>query len=119
MIRSVVPVISITDSARAEDYYSRVLGFTRTFLYQADPQRTDPCYFGMERDGVALHLESYRPDRAGIAGVFFWVEDVNALYQEFIARGATIQLPPTDQTWGTREIHVRDPDGNVLGFAMK
>src|SRR5690349_6279455 len=33
--------------------------------------------------------------------------------------GAAVQLPPTDQTWGTRETGIRDPDGNVLVFATK
>ena len=27
---------------------------------------------------------------------------------------AVVQLPPTNQTWGTREAGIRDPDGNVL-----
>jgi uncharacterized glyoxalase superfamily protein PhnB len=50
---------------------------------------------------------------------FLWVDDVDRLHEELRARGATVQLPPTDQTWGTRELGVRDPDGNVLVFATK
>jgi uncharacterized glyoxalase superfamily protein PhnB len=50
---------------------------------------------------------------------FFWVTDVDWLYEELSARGAVFQLPPTDQTWGIREMGIRDPDGNVLGFATK
>jgi uncharacterized glyoxalase superfamily protein PhnB len=50
---------------------------------------------------------------------FLWVADVDRLYDEIAARGAVVQLPPTNQTWGTREIGVRDPDGNVLVFATK
>jgi uncharacterized glyoxalase superfamily protein PhnB len=50
---------------------------------------------------------------------FIWVEDVDRLYEEVFARGAVVQLPPTDQTWGTREAGIRDPDGNVLVFATK
>ena len=43
-----------------------------------------------------------------------------ALYfhAEFSARGAICQLPPTDQTWGNRETHIRDQDGNVLCFGQ-
>jgi len=119
MIHSAVPVISITDSTRSEDYYVQVLGFTRAFIHRSDPQRPDPCYIGIARDGVSIHLESFKRDRAGLTGSFFWVEDVDELHREISARGAIIQLPPTDQTWGTRELHVSDPDGNVLCFAMK
>ena len=41
------------------------------------------------------------------------------LYAEVVARGAISHMPPTDQTWGTREIGIRDPDGNVLVFAVR
>ncbi len=48
---------------------------------------------------------------------FLWVADVDLLHDEISARGAVVQLPPTNQTWGTREAGIRDPDGNVLVFA--
>jgi len=44
---------------------------------------------------------------------------VDRLHDEVSARGAVVTLPPTDQTWGTRETGIRDPDGNVLVFATK
>jgi hypothetical protein len=25
-------------------------------------------------------------------------------------------MPPTDQTWGNREMYVRDPDNNKIAF---
>ena len=50
---------------------------------------------------------------------FLWVADVDLLHDEVFTRGAVVQLPPTNQTWGTRETGIRDPDGNVLIFATK
>ena len=32
------------------------------------------------------------------------------------ARGAVIRHPPTNYPWGSRELHVTDPDGHVLRF---
>ncbi len=29
-----------------------------------------------------------------------------------------IKMPPTDQTWGVRELHLVDPDGNELVFGQ-
>jgi uncharacterized glyoxalase superfamily protein PhnB len=49
--------------------------------------------------------------------VFVRVTDGDQAFAEFLERGATIHVPPTDQTWGNREIAMRDPDGNVLVFA--
>jgi uncharacterized glyoxalase superfamily protein PhnB len=119
MITSAIPVIAVSDSARAEHYYCRVLGFQRMFAYPPDASKPDPRYLGVARDGVWLHLQSYKPERAGKTDAFLWVADVDRLHQEFCARGAIVQLPPTDQTWGTRETGIRDPDGNVLVFARR
>ncbi len=119
MITSAIPVIAVSDSLRSEDYYCRVLGFEKRFAYRTNPSKNDPCYLGVVRDGVWLHLQSFKPERAGMTDAFLWVSDVDALYAEFAARGAVIPLPPTDQTWGNRETGIRDPDGNVLVFASK
>src|SRR5258708_4053105 len=89
------------------------------FAYRPDPSKGDPCYLGVARDGVWLHLQSFKRERAGMADAFLWVADVDLLHDEISARGAVVQLPPTNQTWGTREIGIRDPDGNVLVFATK
>ncbi len=119
MINSAIPVIAVSDSAGAEDYYCRVLGFERKFAYRPDTSRLDPCYLGVARDGVWLHLQSFKPERAGMTDAFLWVDNVDLLHHEISRRGAVTQLPPTDQTWGTREAHIRDPDGNVLVFATR
>ena len=84
-----------------------------------DATKPDPRYLGVARDGVWLHLQSYKPERAGMTDAFLWVVDVDRLHDEVAARGAVVQLPPTDQTWGTRETGIRDPDGNVLVFATR
>jgi uncharacterized glyoxalase superfamily protein PhnB len=117
MIRSAIPVLSVVDSVRAEDYYCRVLGFEKMFAYRPDPKQQDPCYLGVSRDGVVLHLHSFKPERAGLTDAFLYVTSVDELHAEFVGRGAMVHMPPTDQTWGNRELGIRDPDGNVLVFA--
>ena len=119
MITSAIPIIAVRESAKAEDYYCGVFGFQKMFAYPTDPTKPDPRYPGVARDGFWLHLQSYRPERAGMTDAFLWVADVDRLHDELSARGAVVQLPPTDQTWGTRETGIRDPDGNVLVFATK
>jgi uncharacterized glyoxalase superfamily protein PhnB len=48
--------------------------------------------------------------------VNFFVEDVDALHAELVGRGVRIDVAPVDQTWGNREMYVKDPDGNCLRF---
>jgi uncharacterized glyoxalase superfamily protein PhnB len=54
----------------------------------------------------------------GVAGgvVFLAVDDVDELHRELVARGVSIDLPPTDQSWGNREMYVSDADGNSIRF---
>src|SRR5437763_1038063 len=111
--------MAISNSARAEAYYCRVLGFQKMFSYPPDATTPAPHYIGIARHGVWIHLQSYKPQRAGMTDAFRWVGTVDRLHDEFCARGAVVQLAPTNQTWGTREMGIRDPDGNVLVFASK
>ncbi|WP_254506721.1 bleomycin resistance protein [Anatilimnocola floriformis] len=116
MLKLAIPVLHVSSSIAAEQFYCAGLGFRQTFAYRPDELRADPCYLGLVRDGVVLHLSSFSGD--GVAGgvINFLVTDVDALHAEFVARGVPIALEPTDQTWGNREMYVKDADGNSIRF---
>ncbi|CAN7671128.1 VOC family protein [Variovorax paradoxus] len=42
------------------------------------------------------------------------VDDVDALYEEFVRRGALIKQAPADKPHGMREFSVTTPDGHRL-----
>ena len=48
--------------------------------------------------------------------VFLVVKDVDQLHEELKAKGIAIELEPTDQSWGNREMYISDPDGNSIRF---
>ena len=122
-LESVQPVLMSSDVLASVEFYAR-LGFTVSF--QDDTR--DPRYACVRRDGVELHLQwqdrsqwAYPIDRPTYR---FPVGEVDALYLEFRESGA-IPRPveggspwqsPGDTPWGTREFHLRDPDGNGLQF---
>jgi uncharacterized glyoxalase superfamily protein PhnB len=116
MFKSAIPVLHVNSAATALDFYCERLGFKQEFAYRFDESSPDPCYFGVTRENVRLHLSSFAGD--GVAGgvVFIVVSDVDALYEELKTSGVTIDLVPTDQTWGNREMYISDPDGNSLRF---
>lgn len=116
MLKLAIPVLHVSRSEAAEEFYCARLGFRLEFAYRPDPARTDPCYMGLSRDDAWLHLSSFSGD--GVAGgvVFLLVDDVDALHEELLGKGVRIDLAPTDQTWGNREMYVRDPDNNSLRF---
>ena len=116
MIKLAIPLVHVSDSAAAEDFYCRRLGFRREFAYRVDDAKPDPCFMGLTRDGVWLHVSSFSGD--GVAGgvVGLIVEDVDAVHAELVAKGVRIDTGPVDQTWGTREMYVKDADGNSIRF---
>jgi uncharacterized glyoxalase superfamily protein PhnB len=116
MIKSATPLLHVSNSAAAQKFYCDQLGFKLEFAHQAAEKLDDPCYMGLSRDGVWIIVSSFSGD--GVAGgvVNINVEDVDALHAEFVAKGVNIDLEPIDQTWGTREMYVKDADGNCLRF---
>jgi catechol 2,3-dioxygenase-like lactoylglutathione lyase family enzyme len=111
-----IPVLHVSSAAAAEEFYCGRLGFRRAFAYRVHDDRADPCYMGLTRDGVQLHVSSFSGDAVVGGVVVLLVEDVDALHAELMAKGVAISLPPTDQSWGNREMYVNDPDGNSIRF---
>jgi uncharacterized glyoxalase superfamily protein PhnB len=116
MLRLAIPVLRVASSIAAEEFYCGRLGFAVRFAYRADEGRPDPCYLGLARDQAQLHLSSFSGDSVPGACAYVLVDDVDALYEELRRKGVRIDLAPTDQTWGNREMYVRDLDGNSLRF---
>ena len=119
VFKQAVPVLHVADAGAAERFFCGALGFQRTFSYRADPAHANPCYLGVIRDGALIHLSSFPGD--GVAGgvVYLIVDDVDRLHEELGGRGVAVEMPPTDQTWGNREMYVRDPDGNSVRFVRE
>ena len=43
-----------------------------------------------------------------------WVDDVDAVHRHCLAQGIEVTMPPTDEPWNVREMHIRHPDGHVF-----
>lgn len=50
--------------------------------------------------------------------MYFWVDDIDALYAEYQASGATIDFTLYATPWGTREFGVQDIDGYDIAFGQ-
>jgi len=115
-MKSAIPVIRVSSSVAASAFYCAQLGFTQAFAYRPDDTKPDPCYMGLFRGGARIHVSSFESNGPTGMSVAFVVDDVRALHAEFVEKGVPIHMPPTDQTWGNREMYVRDPDDNKLAF---
>jgi len=59
-----------------------------------------------------------RPDQ--VWGRFIlWVDDVDAVYDAFIAAGSSPSMAPSDAVWGERYFHILDPAGHEVSIARR
>lgn len=122
-LRAVHPVLMSGDLERSLRFFE-ALGFREQF--RDSPQA--PRYACVSRDGVELHLQWHAPEQWNHPGdrpaYRLLVSEVDALYAELrdggalpdAARRESPWSAPGDTPWGTREFHLRDPDGNCLQF---
>ena len=52
--------------------------------------------------------------KGALNGVHFHTDDLDATFEKLRASAAEIVQEPTDQPWGTRDLAVRDPSGNMV-----
>ena len=104
----VVPILNVKSVAASIAYYVDKLGFDKKWDWGSPPS------FGcVGRDQVEIFLCQ---DGQGAPGTWMsiFVQDVDALYEDYRRRGAIIREPPTDYPWGVREMNVEDLDGHRL-----
>ena len=118
MIRQIVPVFFTLNIPATLAYYQDKLGFECLGKWQ-DP----PVYAIVARDGQPFHFRcaeapTPNPDKYPdeLLDAYVFVEDADALYGEYKARGVEIVRALANMPWGCREFVVKDCDGRLLAF---
>lgn len=122
---AIIPTVRCRNMRASLAFYTGVLDFEQV---DGDDTLDDPCFCDLARGADHIFLSSHRGDGEFGQAVAVLVENVDALFRKFRARGlATPGNPdaprmvhegPIDQSWGTREFYVDDPDGNTLRFTQ-
>ena len=112
----IAPVFAVADPRTTALYYEIVFGFVVEGKSAFD-------YAVVSRDGCEIHFITRPLDapttKGNKGGTYITVEDPDALYEEFMSRGAGILYPPIDQPYGQRDFGVHDPEGYSLLFGKK
>lgn len=122
LVRS-APYFPVADVASAVSHYENVLGFKREYVAGTPPQ-----FAIVSRDGLPIMLRLV-PDSSRIApnecqggswDAFFWVTDVQSLFDELHGNGADVVYGPIVQSdYGMKEFAARDCNGYILGFGQE
>ncbi len=108
-LESHAAVLQVPDVRAALAWFRDALGF------EVEPYEDGTEYGYATRDGVYLHLSVPSAD---LWTAYLYTDDVEALHEELVGRGAEIVQPPTDKVYGLRDLIVRVPGGHVLAVGQ-
>ena len=119
-VRSMTPLLVVSDLQKSVDFYCQKLGFIEPLLH-GEPA----CFAMMNRDGFDLMLSLGQSAAQvvphgphGVWDLFIHVADLAAEQQALESAGVVIDKGPTDRFYDMREIECLDPDGHRICLAQ-
>jgi catechol 2,3-dioxygenase-like lactoylglutathione lyase family enzyme len=119
---AIIPTVRCSRMKASTAFYTKVLDFE--CVEHGDDG--DPSFSVLMRGGSLLLLSSHGGDGTFGQAIVVLTDDVDALFRKFRTRGlktpgnpnapTEVHEGPMNQSWGTRELYVDDPDGNTLRF---
>ena len=106
--------VPVSDQEQAKDFYVDTLGFE---LLMDNSSREGMRWIEVVPEGSATSLmlvswcDSLLPSLYRV--IVIATDDVQAIYEELVAKGVFFDLPPTELPNGTQAMFY-DPDGNAL-----
>ena len=124
--RSLSPVLTCKDAARAIDFYKKVFGATEIVkmpgpggaIMHAELQIGDSRMFlGDEFPGMSQAPDLRTAANSKAFAIFVYTEDVDSVVQRAIDAGCRVDMPIQNMFWGDRYGKFTDPFGHSWGVA--
>ena len=122
---AIIPTVRCKCMEASIAFYTEILDFE---WVDGDDEKSDPSFSVLKREGDSLILSSHQGDGTFGQAIVVSTDDVEGLCRKFRTRGLKtpgnpdapkeVHEGPIDQSWGTREFYVNDPDGNTLRFTQ-
>lgn len=136
-VTGVAPMFLVDDVVASAEWYRDMLGFEIGEYYSGDHAHDDdgndipgsagePFFVIINRDGHrvmlgktvrrGLGVQSNADAKHYASDAYFWCTAVDAIFARAKAAGARIEVEPTTQPYGVRELLLRDLDDRMLTF---
>lgn len=114
-------ILLVKDVVISANWYKDKLGF-EIVKYYGEP----PGFGIIKRNESYLMFAKCPPENiipnwksvSGTSNVYFWVDDVEKLYEEYKASGAKIDYDLCEQPYGMKEFGINDPDEYDIAFGQ-
>ena len=121
---SVTPYLALDDASGAIEFYKQAFGAKERMRMEAPGGKIGHAELEIG-DSIVMLADAFPqsttrpPNELGgtSAGVFLYVEDVDAVVKQATDAGATITMEVADQFWGDRFGSVTDPFGHSWSIA--
>jgi PhnB protein len=121
---SVTPFLAVDDASAAIEFYTRAFGAKERMRMPGPDGMIAHAELEIGDSLIMLsdpfpHSQTKPPKELGgtTGGVFLYVEDVDAAFQQATEAGATVTMPLEDMFWGDRFGTVTDPFGHNWSLA--
>ena len=115
-VQQTVPLLYVADIEASRDFYCDGLGF-KTAEAWAPGDKLAWCWLTLE--GAALMLQQAEPadlsDHKRNVVFYFLCNDADSVHAALKQRGVEVS-DPSDESYGMRQVFLRDPDGYSLCF---
>ena len=113
-VHGLTPVLNVSSLPDSFAWFAK-WGWTKLWDYTDEPSSTPT--FGAVGSGpceifLCLDGQGGRGDAGCWLSIF--VEDVDAVHDACASSGVDVVMPPTNEPWGMREMHLRHPDGHIF-----
>ncbi|MCO6435632.1 MAG: VOC family protein [Phycisphaerae bacterium] len=114
---SITPYLIVDDGAKALDFYAKAFGAKELFRFPAPDGKVMHAEFKIG-DSVMMLADAasnvHDPKHYGgsSVGILLYVENVDAMFNQAVAAGATVERPVQDQLYGDRSGGLIDPFGH-------
>jgi PhnB protein len=118
------PALAVDDAEQAIEFYKQAFGAKERMRMPSPDGRIAHAELEIGDSVVMLsdpfpHAPNKDPKELGgtSVGLFMYVEDVDATFEQALGAGATVTMPLEDQFWGDRFGTVTDPFGHTWSLA--
>jgi len=121
---TVTPYLALDDAAAAIEYYKTAFGARERVRMEGPDGKIGHAELEIGDSLVMLsdpfpQASTTPPKELGgtSAGIFLYVEDVDAVVKQAVDAGATVAMEVADQFWGDRFGSITDPFGHLWSIA--
>ena len=107
---AMTPILNVKSVEASIEHYTSVLGFRKEWDWPAEEE--DKSFASLSNGRARIFLAENNQGARPV-WIYYGVDDVDSLHQQYLGAGARITQEPFDQPWA-REMLVADPDGHVL-----